>query len=97
MEEYTEFVSLKDLKLSVDYMLSDDWKERFIAEYAQLVTRIDNLLDVLWEDSEEEVPGPTGILSLQVDKMSEYRHILEIRAEIYGIDLDEEVRKLNEK
>ena len=40
-----ESYTLTDMKNSVDYMLSDDWKQRFIAEYAQLVTRIEKIYD----------------------------------------------------
>lgn len=93
-----EFVVLDNLQKSVDYMLSDDWKERFISEYAQLVTRINRLLDVLWEWTEEEqkkLNCPMGLLSMQIDKMAEYQQILEIRAELYGINLNEELNKLN--
>lgn len=93
-----EFVVLDDLRKSTEYMNSDDWKKRFIAEYAQLVTRIDRLLSVLWEEDEEaqkKLNCPMNLLSMQIDKMSEYQQILEIRAELYGIDLDEEILKLN--
>ena len=93
-----ELERLQDMQFSVDYMLSDDWKKRFIAEYAQLITRMDILIETLWADEEEEVPDlncPEGLLTLQVDKMSEYKQILEIRAEVCGIDLEEEIRKLN--
>lgn len=93
-----EFVVLDDLKKTTEYMNSDDWKKRFIAEYAQLVTRIDRLLSVLWEEDEEaqkKLNCPMNLLSMQLDKMSEYQQILEIRAELYGINLDEEISKLN--
>lgn len=96
MEEY---IVLDTLKNSTNYMNSDDWKKRFIAEYAQLVTRIDKLLDIFWEDDEEEkietFDCPKELLSLQIDKMNDYRQILDIRAEIYGIDMNEEILKLN--
>ena len=92
-----ESYTLTDMKNSVDYMLSDDWKQRFIAEYAQLVTRIEKIIDVVWyeESIDNAVKCPFGLLDLQVDKMTEYKQILEIRADIYGIDLEAEVNKLN--
>ncbi len=93
-----ELVVLDSLEKSAEYMCSDDWKKRFIAEYAQLVTRIDKLLDYLWEeDSNDEDPCPTGILSMQLDRMGEYQQLLEIRAQIYGIDLNQEIYNLNGK
>ena len=90
---------LESLQLSVEYMLSDDWKKRFIAEYAQLVTRLGALEESLYWDTEDDIPQnldcPFGLLSLQIDKMLEYKQILEIRAEIYGINLFDEIQKLN--
>lgn len=93
-----EYITLDDLKNSVDYMCSEDWKQRFIAEYAQLVTRLDSLLETMYEEEWEDtklLDCPTGILDMQVDKMEAYRQILEIRAELYGINLTYEVEKLN--
>lgn len=90
---------LQSLELSVEYMLSDDWKKRFIAEYAQLVSRLDALESLFW-DTEDDIPKnlncPSGLLSLQMDRMIEYIQILEIRAEIYGIDLFDEIQKLKQ-
>lgn len=90
-----ESYTLTDMKNSVDYMLSDDWKQRFIAEYAQLVTRIEKIIDIVWDEESVDNAGPLGLLDLQVDKMTEYKQILEIRADIYGIDLEAEITKLN--
>lgn len=89
---------LESLELSVEYMLSDDWKKRFIAEYAQLVTRLAALESVFWyaeDDTSQNLDCPSGLLSLQIDRMIEYKQILEIRAEIYGINLFDEIEKLN--
>jgi hypothetical protein len=47
-----------------------------------------------WEDT-KLLDCPTGILDMQVEKMEAYRQILEIRAELYGINLTYEVEKLN--
>ena len=88
---------LTDMKNSVDYMCSDDWKQRFLAEYAQLVTRMEKLVDAMWdeEDTNHEFNCPLGLLDLQLEKMAEYRQILEIRAEFYNLNLEEEIKKLN--
>ena len=32
---------------------------------------------------------------MQLDKMGEYQQLLEIRAELYGIDLNQEIYSLN--
>ena len=95
-----EFVVLDKLENSSEYMASDDWKKRFIAEAAQLETRINSLLEYLWnseDNGENKDPSgcPLSLLALQVDKMSEYSRMLGIRADIYGIDLQDEIKKLN--
>ena len=87
-----------ELKDTVDYMISDDWKKRFIAEYAQLITRIDSIVDLMWEDEEKiKKIGPLDLIDMQVEHMNNYKRILDIRAEIYGIDMDEELEKLQKK
>ena len=92
-----DYNGLTSLDKSVGYMVSHDWKKRFIAEYAQLVTRIESLLDVLWASEEDQavLECPVELLAMQVDAMSEYRRFLEIRADLYKINLSEEVEKLN--
>jgi hypothetical protein len=93
-----DYIVLDDLKNSVDYMCSDDWKQRLIAEYAQLVTRLEDLLETMYAEEWEEtklLDCPTGILDMQVERMDAYKQILEIRAELYGINLEYEVEKLN--
>ena len=90
-----DFIGLDDLKNSIAPMTSDDWVQRFIAEYAQLVTRIGRLLDILWSDNADQLNCPSDILDMQVDAMAQYRRFLEIRAELYGIDLEKEIEKLN--
>lgn len=91
---------LKDMGSTVDYMLSSNWKERFIAEYVQLRSRIDKLVDSLWEceeDSDKICGCPMQLMDLQAEKMNEYLRILSIRANMYDINIDEEIKKLNEK
>lgn len=87
-----------ELKDTVDHMISDDWKKRFIAEYAQLITRIDSIVDLMWEDEEKiKEIGPLDLIDMQVEHMNNYKRILDIRAEIYGIDMDKELEKLQKK
>lgn len=90
-----DYVGLEDLKNSIAPMTSDDWLQRFIAEYAQLTTRIGKLLDILWSDDVDQLNCPSDILDMQAEAMMQYRRFLEIRAELYGINLEKEIEKLN--
>lgn len=71
-------------------MVSDDWKDRFVAEYAQLTIRLSKLDDVLsnMSDTYFAVDDMTRALMLkQRDAMESYKVCLEKRADIAGIDL----------
>ena len=84
-----------DLKETVDLMLSDDYKDRFIAEYKQTKERYERLkhfcnrieASMTGEVTEPEHDCPYSLLREQQRIMGEYLHILEIRAIIEGIDL----------
>ena len=76
---------------TVNLMCSNDFKDRFIAEYAQLVIRLSKLNDVLnnTSDTRFEVDDITKALMLkQRDAMGSYKMCLEKRADILGIDLN---------
>ena len=80
------------MKLSetTNLMASDDWKDRFVAEYAQLMIRLSKLDDVLSNTSDTyfAVDDMTRALMLkQRDAMESYKACLEKRADIAGIDL----------
>lgn len=82
-----------ELKETVDLMLSDDYKKRFSAEYHQLVIRyrkLDNMLD-RWDRGTLgfEPTCNRGILNLQKRLMADYIAVLESRAQIEGIDLND--------
>lgn len=108
MNEY-DIAYLDNLKSSSEYMASDNYKLRLIAEYAQLTTRIVSILNMIWNmDDEKEEFGeeyvknkykddkcPVELYSLQLEPMDKYKQFLEIRAKLYGIDLIKEVDKLN--
>lgn len=71
-------------------MCSSDFKDRFTAEYAQLVIRLSKLNNVLnnTSDTHFEVDYTTRDLMLkQRDAMVSYKMCLEKRADILGIDL----------
>lgn len=75
---------------TVNLMCSRDFKDRFIAEYVQLVIRLSKLNDVLnnTSDVSHEVDDITRALMIkQRDAMESYKECLEKRADILGIDL----------
>ena len=89
-----------ELKDTIEMMNSDDYKERFKAEYYQtkiryeklkkLNTRIEAADMVKFERNQIEMPKhdcPWHLLRDQQTKMGEYLHLLEVRAEIEGIEL----------
>lgn len=81
------------LKKSVDLMLSEDYKERFIAEYMQLKNRYEGLKKMLekWDKNELSFTPtcPREIYDYQLKGMKQYLDILTIRAKLEGIDLKE--------
>lgn len=81
-----------ELKDTVALMQSDDYKERFKAEYYQVVIRFEKLRTMLdkWDDGTLEFT-PTcniGLYKLQIKAMADYIAALETRAIIEGVDLD---------
>lgn len=91
-----------DLKNTVNMMLSEDYKERFKAEYYQtkeryeklkaLNNKIDaaNAMAMTVGNNKIEMPEhdcPDYLLVEQQRKMGEYLHVLEVRAVIENIEL----------
>lgn len=78
---------------TVNAMLSNDYKERFKAEYHQLAYRLRNLKKLLkgWDDENLAFTPtcPRSVYDLQIKAMSEYKAILEARAVMEGINLQE--------
>lgn len=72
-------------------MISESYKERFIAEYVQLVVRYKKLSAMLLKWSLDkldfEPTCPKGIYNFQIKAMGDYIACLEIRAVIEGIEL----------
>lgn len=79
------------LKDTVEMMNSDDYKERFKAEYYQLVTRYRGLKTMLekWDCHELnfEPTCPRSIYNMQIKAMVDYIAVLEARAVMEEIDL----------
>lgn len=87
------FTNSFELIGSFPYMLSGDYKDRFIAEYNQLSIRlrgIERLLADTYDDNVESemiCPG-IDLVKKQYDVMLQYREILEERARIENINLN---------
>lgn len=76
---------------TVEMMNSEDYKERFKAEYYQLLLRLDGLIGMLikWENGmlDFEPKCQKETLENQVIFMQGYLSTLRLRAEIEGIEL----------
>lgn len=72
-------------------MSSDDYKERFKAEYYQLKIRHEKLLDMLsrWDSKLLDFTPtcPRSTYDMQVKAMSDYLAVLKARAVMEGVDL----------
>lgn len=77
---------------TVSLMTSDDYKERFKAEYLQLKIRIDGLRKMLikWDAGKLDFTPtcPRVVYLTQKRYMEEYLNQLEVRAEIEDINLE---------
>lgn len=80
-----------ELKDTIELMNSPDYKERFQAEYKQLVIRLLKLGNMIekWSNGELDFTPtcPYETLKAQHDAMLKYKLCLEIRAELEGIKL----------
>lgn len=79
------------LDKTVELMLSDDYKDRFEAEYRQLVNRANKLRKMIRQyekgELEFEPNSPIDILVWQLKTMDEYIYILKRRASYEKITL----------
>lgn len=82
---------IKTLKDTVYLMSSEDYKERFIAEYKQLIIRYKGLRNMLdkWDRGELNFKPtcPRSTYNMQIRAMEDYMAILEARAVMEGIVL----------
>ena len=81
-----------ELKDTIDLMNSDDYKDRFKAEYLQVKIRYQKLHNMLVKHKAGKLDFtptcPIAILETQKRYMGEYLQQLEIRAVIKGVDLN---------
>ena len=84
---------MMELKETVEMMNSADYKERFKAEYQQVVIRYQKLSAMLekWDNGELNFTptGPRSIYNMQVRAMTDYIAVLEARAVMEGVELGE--------
>ena len=81
-----------ELQDTVKWMNSEDYKERFKAEYHQLKIRHDGLKYMLhkWDKGELEIEpkSPKNVYSQQLASMTNYLSVLEYRAYLEKIKLN---------
>lgn len=81
----------KTLKDTVELMTSTDYRDRFVAEYQQLVIRYRGLRNMLdkWDRGELEFKPtcPRSTYNMQIKAMTDYIAVLEARAVMEGITL----------
>ena len=82
---------MKDLIDTVELMASDDYKENFKAEYYQTEIRYNKLHEMIVRYEANtlnfEPKCSIDILKKQASYMGDYLYMLEVRAEIEGIEL----------
>lgn len=80
---------LTELKETIPLMESDNYKERFKAEYYQLIIRYEGLLDLLEQWDKGELPFkptcPRSTYDIQARAMADYIAIMEARAVMENI------------
>ena len=82
---------INKLSQTVDMMTSSDYKERFKAEYAQVVIRYKKLKNMIdkWDKNELTFTPtcPRSTYNIQIKAMTDYIAILEARAVMENIIL----------
>ena len=82
-----------DLINTIEMMSSSDYKERFKAEYAQLVIRYYGLRNMLekWDNGTLKFKPtcPRSTYNLQIKVMTDYIAVLEARAVMENVDLED--------
>lgn len=81
-----------ELKDTIRLMLSDDYKDRFKAEYYQTKVRYNKIHKMIVKHEagklDFKLDNPIDLLKDQEAIMERYLYILEIRALIEGVDLE---------
>ena len=86
-----QYIIMKDLKDTAAMMVSEDYKERFAAEYYQLETRLTKLKAMVeaWDKNELNFTPtcPRELYDVQIHEMEGYFKILQMRAKLEDIEL----------
>lgn len=79
------------LRDTIEMMNSQDYKERFKAEYYQVVIRYQKLKSMLnkWDNDQLEFTPtcPRSTYNMQIAAMTDYIAVLEARAVMEGVEL----------
>lgn len=73
-----------ELKDTIDFMLSDDYKDRLKAEYLQLQIRVNKIMKSLKNNDKSK-----KLRQMQLTPMLQYKTILAMRLEEAGIEIKE--------
>lgn len=80
-----------ELRDTIEMMNSEDYKERFKAEYYQVVIRYQKLKSMLnkWDNDQFEFAPtcPRSTYNMQITAMTDYIAVLEARAVMEGVEL----------
>ena len=80
-----------ELRDTIEMMNSGDYKERFKAEYYQVVIRYQKLKSMLdkWDNGQLEFTPtcPRSTYNMQITAMTDYIAVLEARAVMEGVEL----------
>lgn len=92
-EKHNYPIKNEELAKSCEGMVSQDYKERFKAEYIQLRNRLEGLQRMLtaWDAGKLNFTPtcPRDLYYEQIAGMKQYLEVLEQRAEIEGIEFDD--------
>ena len=92
-EEVKTTKEIRSFEETIDLMLSSDWKERFIAEYAQAKIRYNHLHNFIIKFESGTLEHPEEYVSNlfqfknQKQALGQYIYSMEIRAEVENIPL----------
>jgi len=80
-----------ELRDTIEMMNSENYKERFKAEYYQVVIRYQKLKSMLdkWDNDQLEFTPtcPRSTYNMQITAMTDYIAVLEARAVMEGVEL----------
>lgn len=80
-----------ELRDTIEMMNSENYKERFKAEYYQVVIRYQKLKSMLnkWDNDQLEFAPtcPRSTYNMQITAMTDYIAVLEARAVMEGVEL----------